>query len=39
MNKSFYEQVFYEQGSARVHKNVFQALEVLQPYFKGSKGI
>ncbi len=39
MNKSFYEQVFYEQGSTRVHKNVFQASEALQPYFKESEGI
>jgi hypothetical protein len=30
---------FYEQGSMRVSKNVPQALEVLQPYFKESKGI
>jgi hypothetical protein len=39
MYKSFYEQVFYEQGSTRVYKNVPQALEALQPYFKESKGI
>ncbi len=30
---------FYEQGSTRVYKNIFQASEVLQPYFKESKGI
>ncbi len=34
MYKSFYEQV-----TTRVYKNVFQALEALQPYFKESKGI
>ncbi len=39
MYKSFYEQVFYEQGSTRVYENVFQALEVLQAYFKESEGI
>ena len=30
---------FYEQGSTRVYKNVPQALEALQPYFKESGGI
>ncbi len=39
MYKSFYEQVFYEQGSTRVDKNILQASEVLQPYFKESEGI
>jgi hypothetical protein len=39
MYKSFYEQVFYEQGSMRVSKNIPQALEALQPYFKESEGI
>jgi hypothetical protein len=39
MYKSFYEQVFYEQGSTRVYKNVPQASEALQPYFKESEGI
>ncbi len=39
MYKSFYEQVFYEQGSTRVYENVFQVSEALQPYFKESKGI
>ncbi len=38
MYKSFYEQVFYKQGSTRVYKNAPQALEVLQPYFKESEG-
>jgi hypothetical protein len=28
-----------EQGSTRVHNNVPQASEALQPYFKESKGI
>ncbi len=38
MYKSFYEQVFYEvQQESR--RNVFQALEVLRPYFKESKVI
>jgi hypothetical protein len=38
--KSFYEQVFFlEQGSTRVHKNVPQASEALQPYFKEGRGI
>ncbi len=39
MYKSFYEQVFYEQGFTRVYKSALQALEVLQPYFKESEGI
>ena len=39
MYKSFYEQVFYEQGSTRVYKNVPQASEALQPYFKEGGGI
>jgi hypothetical protein len=39
MYKSFYEQVFYNQGSTRVYKNALQALDALQPYFKESKGI
>jgi hypothetical protein len=39
MYKNFYEQVYYKQGSMRVSKNVPQALEALQPYFKESKGI
>jgi hypothetical protein len=39
MYKSFYKQVFYEQDSTRVYKNTLQASEVLQPYFKESKGI
>jgi hypothetical protein len=40
MYKSFYEQGFFlEQGSTRFHKNVPQASEALQPYFKESKGI
>jgi hypothetical protein len=39
MYKSFYEQVFYEQGSTRVYKNILQASEALQPYFKESGGI
>ena len=38
MCKSFYEQVFYKQGSTRVYENVFQASEALQPYFKESEG-
>jgi hypothetical protein len=40
---SFYKQVFFTnkvpQVTMRVYKNVLQALEVLQPYFKESKGI
>ncbi len=39
MYKNFCEQVFYEQGSMRVSKNVPQASKALQPYFKESKGI
>ncbi len=39
MYKSFYEQVFYEQGSTRVYKNTLQASEALKPYFKESEGI
>ncbi len=39
MYKSFYEQVFYKQGSTRVYKNALQVLEALQPYFKESEGI
>ncbi len=39
MYKSFYEQVFYKQSSTRVYKNVLQASEALQPYFKESGGI
>ncbi len=39
MYKSFYKQVFFKQGSMRVSKNVPQALEALQPYFKESEGI
>jgi hypothetical protein len=39
MYKSFYAQVFYEQGSTRVYKNVSQASEALHPYFKESEGI
>ncbi len=39
MYESFYKQVFYKQGSMRVSKNIPQASEVLQPYFKESKGI
>jgi hypothetical protein len=29
---------FYEQGSTRVYRNVLQASEALQPYFKESEG-
>ncbi len=40
---SFYEQVFFTnkvlQVTKRVYKNVFQASETLQPYFKESEGI
>ncbi len=40
---SFYKQVFFmskvPQVTTRVYKNVLQALEALQPYFKESEGI
>ncbi len=38
MYKSFYEQVLYKIQQ-KLTRNVFQALEVLQPYFKESGGI